>query len=58
MGRLDEKMEMFVYQNVEKEDCVVGVDFKDPVCIDVCFLWIYVFTSRMDKHLHPEGADN
>lgn len=56
MRRLDEKMEMFAYQNVEKEDCVV--DFKDPACIDVCFLWICVFTSRMDKHLHPEGADN
>lgn len=58
LGRLDEKMEMFVYQNAEKDDCVVGVDFKDPACIDVRFLWICVFTSRVDQRLHPEGADN
>lgn len=58
MGRLDEKMEIFVYQNVKKEGCVVGVNINDSVGIDVCCLWIYVLTSHIDNYVHPEEADN
>lgn len=49
-------MEIFVYHNVKKEGCVVGVNINDSVGIDSS--WIYVFTSRIDNDLHPEEADN
>lgn len=58
MGRLDEKMEISVYQNVRSKGCVVGVNIDDPGRIDVCFLWIYFFTSCINNDFHPEDVDN
>lgn len=51
MGRLDEKIEICVSQNVQKDGCVVGLDVNDWVDMHVCFLWIYVFTSPIGNCL-------